>query len=372
MLALVLPLVIFAVSQVVASSGAVAAGGPLVFIHGIKGAKLADAAGNPVWITGAQALGLRTPELSLPLTWTDGTQGRDAISPQGVLTEVSVIPVLVRDRVYGPWMEAARKMDRPFHPFFYDWRRDNLETVAGFEKFLEFIRAKYPGQKIRVVAHSMGGLVTMAVLNRNPGWFEKVFFAGAPFRGGIGFLVDLHAGEPAGLNRKLLAPEVLFTFPSVYTLFQQGESRLVDENGAPVPMDFYRAKDWRSNRLGVFAESSTSSSDRDGERERFLETALEHGRRFRAMLKPRPGAKDYPPVVVISGKEHPTLSRAMRGGPKSVRGWDFETLPKESGDGRIRAADALPPDGIPYHVFFSRNEHSDLLNDPEVIARIRE
>ena len=64
----------------------------------------------------------------------------------------------------------------------------------------------------------MGGLITLALLNKRPEFFRKLYLY-VPFYGGIGFFGDLHIGIPNGLNNKILSPEVLFTMPSVYTLF---------------------------------------------------------------------------------------------------------------------------------------------------------
>ena len=62
-------------------------------------------------------------------------------------------------------------------------------------------------------------MITLAALNQLPHLFQSVVFAGVPFTGGISFLPDLTTGEPIGLNRRILSPEILGSFPSVYSLF---------------------------------------------------------------------------------------------------------------------------------------------------------
>src|SRR5581483_5542436 len=109
----------------VTSLAAAASPPTLVFIHGIKGARLATDAGRVHWLTVAQALGLSTPVLALPTRFGDGGQERDALHPAGVLTTLILVPRLVEIDVYGRWLAAARALGRPFAPFAYDWRRDD-------------------------------------------------------------------------------------------------------------------------------------------------------------------------------------------------------------------------------------------------------
>ena len=333
---------------------------PLVFVPGFKGCVLVDPQGTTAWLTGTQVLGFPSRSLALPLLWRNGLQQRDSLSPQEVLRKITIIPYLLETQLYGPWLETASRISRPFYPFAYDWRRDNRESVAQLEALIESVMQSHGGKQVQVVAHSMGGLLTLALLNRRPDLFQSVVFAGVPFAGGIGFLPDLHSGTAVGLNRKLLAPEVLFTFPSLYTLFPIDGSGLEDAHGHPVNMDFYSVDGWKNNALGIFSEQRDNLADLEG----YLTQALTAARSFRGLL--RPLEQTYPPIAVLAGRNFPTLARAMRGGPRSIRGLDFETPPKEPGDGRVRESSALPPSGIPYRIVYSDREHTQLLNDPVV------
>lgn len=346
---------------------------PVVFIHGIKGARLAAPDGSIRWISALQALGLSTPSLALPMTWdpgTDGAQARDALTPNGILERIVFFPRLLAAEVYGPWLESASaRLGRPFHAFAYDWRRENLETVAELERFLV---EKGGGRPAHVVSHSMGGLVTLALLNARPELFASVTFAGTPFPGGVGFLLDLHAGTRTGFNPWIVGPAVLATFPSVYSLFPDGgESPLLEADGrSPISVDLFAAADWRRLGLGLFAASPPGGPDAF---EAFLSRALARAREFRRRLAdPAPGvARTWPPTLAVLSRAHPTLDRVVRGGPRSVRGWDFETAPREPGDGRVAARNALPPARLAARIEETSREHVDLLNDPAVIEAIR-
>lgn len=54
---------------------------------------------------------------------------------------------------------------------------------------------------------------------------------------------------------------------------------------------------------------------------------------------------EYPPIALLVSKVHPSVKWGMKDGPHSVLGLDFDTMPKEEGDGRVTYIGALPPEG---------------------------
>lgn len=202
---------------------------PIVFIHGIKGSVLFESGGGVRWIAWQQAFGLSSPVLSLPLQWNGDVQQRDSLVAQAPLRKVAW------QAIYAPFLDWAPTSGRAFRPFTYDWRRDNRENTAKFIKFLESISQESGGARIQVVAHSMGGLITFAALNRRPDLFHSVLFAGVPFGHNISFLEDMQIGTATGLNRRILSPNVLFSFASIYSLFplDKRNSGLEKENEKP-------------------------------------------------------------------------------------------------------------------------------------------
>ena len=326
---------------------------PWVFVHGLKGSTLLNAQGEAQWLTPMQALGLCNPKLALPLTWdAQEAQMTDGLLPGAPLGPIYVVPRLVGDDVYGPWLEALRHSGRAWVPFVYDWRRDNLASAAALEAFLQAQRGK-----TTVVAHSLGGLITLSVLNRRPELFEKVYFVGVPFAGGIGFLPDLTEGTRTGLNGRILAPAVVATFTSIYSFFPLDGTGVVDAAGKPLSADFYSAATWQRFGWGVYAGNAPAASATA-----YLQVALAHAKRFRESLAP--SLQAYPPVRVIAGRGRPTLHEVQVSGANRP---DFTVRPKVSGDGRVAENDALPPQGVPFTVDYAAAEHSALLNDPQVI-----
>lgn len=361
-------LVLITAAIISASALAQVEGDPIVFIHGFKGGQLLDENNHVRWVTPFQSLGLGENAIQLPEEWeNDGRQKKDSLKPGEVLQNLFLIPIIAGDKVYGPWIDwlksFGKENHRPVYFFTYDWRRDNQETSKLFEKFLDSV-SHGRKNKIDVIAHSMGGLLTLSVLNRRSDIFGKLIFAGVPFEGRIGFLEDMHKGSSTGINSKIASPEVMFTFPSVYTLFSESGKGVIDKSGKEIIVDFYSPKTWYSNRLGVF-----SLPGRDLEKDKkFLEKALYQAKEFRKAL--HVPSNKYPPLQIILGHNTPTLCCAMRDGPKAVRGWDFASDPKISGDGRV-ASTNLPPKGVKYDLFYSEYEHSHLLNDPKVIEVIQ-
>lgn len=341
---------------------------PLVFIHGIKGSYLKDPEGRRLWVGRWQVLNFSHPNLSLPLRWGGSAQERDHVTPDGVMGKLSILPGLLEKDVYGPWLEMAGKLTRPFYAFSYDWRRDNLETEEKFATYIKEISGKHHSP-VQVVAHSMGGLITCAVLNRDPSLFQSVVFAGVPFQGGIAFLLDLHKGTRTGLNAKILSPDVLFSFPSVFTLFPETSgNRMLDANSKVIQVDFYSAPDWEKNRLSVFANKMPQLTEAQ---RAYLGRALQSAKEFRNHVVPRQGAK-YPKILVLRGNTKPTLAQVMQGGPKSVGGWDFDTAPTQLGDERVSLADGAPFPEFQARIVDSRLPHSDLLNDERVPVLVKE
>lgn len=356
---------------------------PLVFIPGLMGSILrkgTTAGGETRWLTVAQSLGLSTPDLRLPLGWQEAggrpMQARDDLRPAGALLAVK-LPGGLGQEVYAPWIEFARRFqNRPLHVFAYDWRRDNGETADRFEAFLGELQRKYGGKKIQVVAHSMGGMITLAVWNHRPDLIDRVVFAGVPFRGGIGYLDNMFLGTEIALNDALLGPDVIFSHTSVYSFYPAGASfentgLVRDENGAKLDIDFYDVKVWQRNAFGPFARESAGWFKDPAAGVAFLKEALRRCRAFRDRMRPTRAA--YPPALVLSSKSRATLRYVQRlpgSSPDRPPVWDFDTTARVPGDGSVTYGDSIPPAPIEYEVVLSDFGHSYLLNDPAAAAAI--
>ena len=223
----------------------------------------------------------------------------------------------------------------------------------------------------------MNRTMDFAALNRRPDLFHSILFAGVPFSHCISFLEDIHAGTAIGLNRRILSPKVLFTFPSRYSFFplDAPHSGLVEPNGNRITHDWYSADDWERHELGIF--STVEPSQVTEEQQAHLRNALRRAAEFKRLLVCKKDESfQYPPIAVLASDARPTLSTVIRHGPRAVRGWDFQTAPREPGDGRVEFAKAMPPERVPYTVHKTPREHADLLKDTEqvsaILAQLRE
>jgi len=244
--------------------------------------------------------------------------------------------------------------------------------MLEFEKFLIDVSLKNSYSKVQVISHSMGGLITFATLNKNPELFSSVLFAATPFHQGISFIEDLHAGKSTGVNSKILSPQVLFTFPSVFTFFPfKNEPKILRYDGKSndkfLDIDLFDAEDWVKYKISVFADQPNNETYKA-----HLVKVLHNARVFRdRWIKFKKDVK-YPPISVLAAKNHPTKARIFLNGPKSIKGLDFATHDTFPGDGRVTIIGSTPPEGIQYQTYETTSEHSSILDDPIVHKIINE
>lgn len=108
--------------------------------------------------------------------------------------------------------------------FPYDWRQDNQQTARQLAESIRQWRASRgnPTEKLVLVAHSMGGLVSRLYLNQFGGAeaVERCVFLGTPHRGSAACLRMAVSGTgvlPFGLALKRLQ-QVLLEFPAFHQL----------------------------------------------------------------------------------------------------------------------------------------------------------
>ena len=324
-----------------------------VFIHGYRGSFLVtdDAKRARAYLNIGDVLKSGSDNLALPYDGQRFEPTYPALTPDGPLTKLTLIPAIVSMDVYLSWMKFGRDELPGFIPFAYDWRQD---VRASGEAFCEFL-AKLSAANIQIVAHSMGGLVTWSCLSQNEAVAQrvkKIVFAGTPFRGGPGIFDDLFLGSSTGLNRALLSRDVLFTFGSSYQLLSAKSDFFVDSTGAAVPLDAFSAEEWVTRHWGVF-DGEATPADR-AQLQKLLEghQAL-HARLAQPLLS-------SPQLMAVIGAGHPTVS----GVRVTQAGFDFEHPPSADGDGSVLLTSAAPP--LPFTRVDTTAEHVALLNDEAV------
>jgi pimeloyl-ACP methyl ester carboxylesterase len=138
--------------------------------------------------------------------------------------------------IYGSILDALEDAgyeadgDRRLAPHPYDWRRDLLKLADDLDARLSGLAAEHgPGVEIKLVCHSMGGLVARACLEKPraaaPDWADAVklcVFLATPHNGApLAFARAIGAGGGSmGLSEKqLIKLSSAPAFPSGYQLF---------------------------------------------------------------------------------------------------------------------------------------------------------
>lgn len=294
---------------------------PVILIPGLFGSKLRQrSSGTEVWpgawnrvfFADYSDLAVRFDPTTLAVQADDleafdiaeEVLGRDFYRP--------IVDMLVR---FGGYVRArpgtpAKKGQRHYYLFPYDWRQDNVEQSRGLDRLIDTIRADYgnPGLRVDIVAHSMGGLIAryylrfgpVDVLDGTPSLItlygaqrvRKLILLGTPNFGAVSALHAYLEGEPVGFRR--LRPEVLATMPSGYQLFPHPLADwLIDTAGRALPDDLFDPGTWErygwnvydpAARARIDAQRGTDGPDYRLALQRYFALRLERARRFMWML----------------------------------------------------------------------------------------
>lgn len=168
---------------------------PLIFIPGIAGSTLYDvnASGNPVnnlWLSG-----ILFPSRLTKLSLNPNNAPFPTVVPVDIVYEGINIASHPIKPVYRPLINYLdndlkyeiydiegnpKKRDvectgeysgqKPsLFIFSYDWRKSNVEAASKLRDFIDCVNTFYPGEKVNILTHSMGGLVARRYILNNPG-----------------------------------------------------------------------------------------------------------------------------------------------------------------------------------------------------------
>ncbi|MEQ8154707.1 MAG: hypothetical protein ABRQ25_07490 [Clostridiaceae bacterium] len=264
----------------------------IIVIPGIMGSTLKNSQSNKVvWITGKGAFGLE--ELIYLL---DGE-----LSCNGVGESVKPIEPVTGEEEYGAnesYKILITRLKGQFSQsceiifFAYDWRLDN---DAGAVKLKEQIDRF---DKVRIVAHSMGGLVTAKYISSyENSKIQSVVTLGTPYLGSIDAFQYLYTGKfksmpknvggvIKGFSAALISKDIrrlLLNYPSIYQLVPTSE---YTENNQWLLLAQEKPIHWYNH----FWEDSNSKTADIEETKQFLKTSFNEGlveaaERFHSALK---------------------------------------------------------------------------------------
>lgn len=208
----------------------------LFFLPGIMGSRL-EADGDPIWLE--------------PLRLAGGGLKRIAMVSKAEVSTDGLV-----DLAYGNLSRYLRRSHQvEEHP--YDWRKPLAELGEAFARRLDQALDDHPDMPVRILAHSMGGLVVRAALAARPGLWDKfvardgnrLVMLGTPNKGSHLFVETLlgQSDTIRTLARLDLAHDlqdildIVAAFPGALQLLPA--PGFVDADGRP-PRNFYERSTW--------------------------------------------------------------------------------------------------------------------------------
>lgn len=337
-----------------------------LFVHGYKGAILQTAEGEIAWLTPGQAFSRGEKSLALPFEGQGDAPRFGPLTVQGPMTKLTVIPAIFEETLYLPFLEYGRDHLPGFSVFAYDWRQDNRETAA---RLCERIESLGPNRRVRIVAHSMGGLVTLQCLRHGPeavrSMVTHVVFVGTPFKGAAGPWDDMFLGNTTARNRALLSADALLTFPSVWQLMPAVADFFVNEQRAPTAVDAFSSEAWLAKGWGVFADEAVRANP--AYQAQLVARFEAHREFWRGLADEEGEAPSWKAMVVIGSGRQTTAGYVV----KADASFDFSQSVTADGDGTVLTARAEPPKPIRAARVETTAEHAVMLNNAGVQEAIR-
>lgn len=300
-----------------------------------------------------------------PLSMIAGEMARLGVDADGASISPEASPDGWMDRNYE--MLARHLADtHEVRPFAYDWR---LSIVAAAERFgRELDRgmrdAKARGKPVRIVAHSMGGLVARLALKDRWAAFKSVpgsrlLQLGTPNKGSHSIAAVLMARDDFvqiierwfDWRHDMKAfLEIVRDFPGVLELLPWP-----DDNGRAVDgVDYFDPGVWQ----GWYDQ------DRDGKKDKsWLPPRPDPLKHARAAIEALRGAELDPACTLYVAGRAPTPIAVRVADGRVEIGW------VEEGDGRVPWKTGIPP-GVP--VWYADAAHGDLANHARAYTAYQE
>ncbi|CCG83978.1 protein of unknown function [Taphrina deformans PYCC 5710] len=368
----------------------------VVVLGGYRGSILRSADDQRMlWIPVKVGLGIRKVDLELPLDEDGEREAANTIYADGMLTHIG--PVDISRRLLRKLRDMQERGFCQVHEFGYDWRLGGEILSQQMITFLE----KLDGKAL-VVAHSLGGLVTLGALNQRPDLFRGVLFAGTPFHGCPNILGPFRYGDGVLLNRSVLNAQTNFSMRSSFMLLPTHKRCFVDiETGKELPVDFFDAAAWREYGLspmvakdggasdvgeatdvnGIMATGglggplmgngtdepshspeeagSHPTSDSRASELAYLGRTLASTLAFKASLGYDSSVR-YPPIALLRSNRTPTVRGCNVHGYAGIRAGDYSKFIFSPGDGVVTYASS---DLSTTHAGWSRHVVTDVEND---------
>lgn len=371
----------------------------VIFVPGYYGSALREVgSGKRIFITTSQVLfgngaySLFQDELQTP-------PGPN-LELEGLLDTVPVIPSLYAIDVYKDSLKTlAKGGEFQIVTYPYDWRKDLIEAAQGLSKLVNELKARGVGQ-INIVAHSMGGLVTLYYLGYGAqevaeaklSWagaekVGRVAFMGTPFGGVYSIFRNMNRGADFSWNEKLLPAEAVASYPASYQLLPFSNAQVLDQAGKAKSLDISDPALWRSRNFGLYARKDLPPEVQT-RRDKFVTAQIERAARFMKLINPE---KPTPPpaslkVMNVVGAGMDTVTLAHENPASTMPDhltFNVDIKDKKSkawkelmtdGDGTVTTVAAQVPKSIAgvTTAFATKESHARIPANHDVLAAIRE
>lgn len=329
---------------------------------------------------------MKKVDLELPLNANAEELACKTVVADGMLTHIG--PLDISRRLIKRLKDMETKGCCNVDEFGYDWRLGGDYLSDQLIQFLE----KRKGPSI-IIAHSLGGLITLRALGQRPDLFQGIIFAGTPFGGCPNILGPFRYGDGVLLNREILNARTNFTMRSSFLLLPTHKRCFVDiETGKEILVDFFDAKSWRMYGLspevtadhgqhdkgeaadftgmiaagGVAGPAMGSSAESENaplpvrtddhielkprgnqasldsdvvSADEYLQRTLAETMRFKSELGYRAGVR-YPPIALLRSATTPTVRGCCVHGEQGIKEGDYSKFIYSQGDGVVTHASA--------------------------------
>lgn len=233
--------------------------GPVVVMGGYRGLVLRDAATKKrVWVPLKAGLNLGKIDLLLGPTREDELRAVQCIVPDGILKNIGPFDIC---RKFIKKLDNGRTTVKEFG---YDWRVSLALSSERLIDCLEKLRRK-TGRTSIVVAHSMGGLVAHAAMQKRPELFRGIVYVGTPSEC-LNILGPLRYGDSVMLSDKILTFETNFMMRSLYAFLPlSGRVFANKETGEWYDIDYFDPETWVEYNLNPLVLSYRRNHETDRE-----------------------------------------------------------------------------------------------------------
>lgn len=393
----------------------------VVVVPGITGVELLDSETEDlIWGRGGNLLGPTDGgyRLAVPI----GGGRADRSRPGNAIDRIRIGPIT--KPIYGPvarqfqrhgWTSGdLRRPEEGGDLFFfaYDWRRDNVQAASQLARQLERLASSRGDQlAVSLICQSNGAHICRYLVRYGSATLDEAENGERRLPAGVSFEQLVLVGTANGGSLRILRqlnqtrrylpigrrfhPEIFFTYESLYQdLPSYRDDLFVDTEGRDLAVDLWNVASWERYGWSIFDEEVRGRLDRRTDlfgnaeqQRRFLELALDRGRRLQALLK-RDLDIGRTRYFMIQNQALPTPDRAVLRptasgwetlitGDRALRQLAIASAVASSGDGHAPTASQrwLTPsetaalDGPPLMV---DGRHFEMILRPPVLARLLE